>query len=381
MLSDSNSLVQLQRTRLFLEEGDPHAALPILSTVYTSDTNLHRNLAYLNGWCLILLKQWNAAMQALSPLLGSAFSIEEPLHPVEREQQPICLLLLGEAAFNLTLYTDASRHLRACLKVLHEKRAHLPSVRVKARRLLALTCVKRGLYKTAVQHFEDALRLCRLYDDQTTTPCVYAGLCDAYRLAGNFSQASLAGEEALRLLTLAQKTELRAQMYYTLGRVHFETGDYSAALEQYQTALALATELASSEQMLKSYTALAELNLLQEHLADASDYSDRALALLPNVSDAQECGITYLIAGRIARAMALQASESKRYQLLEEAVLAFKSASNYLVCVTACPYAAEVYHCWAQALEDLGRMQEALERWRIGYEMLSKPPERELCPR
>ena len=140
----------LYRARLQLEEGQVEAALATLSTVRPVDEKTQRDVAYLVGWSYIRCKQWKEAIQALSPLLAASYEAKELETQLERERMAYYLLYLGIAAVNLANYEDASHHFAHCLKLLHDKRVHLPHVRIKARYSLATACSQRGLYDVAM---------------------------------------------------------------------------------------------------------------------------------------------------------------------------------------------------------------------------------------
>src|SRR6266487_4536741 len=195
MTSRTNPQMLLYRARLFLEEGRSDEALSALESIHTEDEKQQQDVAYLLGWCYIQRKQWKEAVQVLTPLAqikpeGEADTL------LERERLALYLLHLGEAAINLSHYEDASQHFTNCLKVLHDRRVHLPSVRIKARYSLGMTCIRRGLYSAAIQHYEEALRLCRHYNNDDELAHIYHGLCDAYRNIGDFARAMTVGQEA-----------------------------------------------------------------------------------------------------------------------------------------------------------------------------------------
>src|SRR5207237_1272976 len=166
LFSDTSYDTQLvlYRTRLFLEEGQTEAALSMLETIHPENEKLHNEVAYLLGWCYIQRKQWEKAFGVLTPLLEAAqYTDGEQEGLVDRERLALHLLRLGQVALYLAHFEDASRHLTLCLKVLHDRRVHLPGVRIKVRHYLALACCARGLISSCVEHYEEALRLGRHY--------------------------------------------------------------------------------------------------------------------------------------------------------------------------------------------------------------------------
>src|SRR5690242_16779832 len=131
MTSQTNPQMLLYRARLLLEEGRSDEALAALETIRTENEKQQRDAAYLLGWCYIQRKQWKEAIDALTPLaeIKPEGEVDTLL---ERERLALYLLHLGEAATNVSHYEDAAQHFTNCLKVLHDRRVHLPSVRIKA---------------------------------------------------------------------------------------------------------------------------------------------------------------------------------------------------------------------------------------------------------
>jgi tetratricopeptide (TPR) repeat protein len=86
-------------------------------------------------------------------------------------------------------------------------------------------------------------------------------------------------------------------------------------------------------------------------------------------------GVTYQSVGKVTHAEAQQAEGEQCVKFLEEAACWFEKALAELLTTQAYPDIAEVYGNKAQVLEDLGRMQDAIQCWRSGYEALSHTAE------
>jgi tetratricopeptide (TPR) repeat protein len=365
----------LYRARLLLEEGQYEAVSPILERVQCEDEKQHQELSYLKGWYYIQRKQWDAAIEALEPLLEQHvkdLETGEQETPAERERLVLYLLRLGIAAVNLCQYEDASQHFSLCLKVLHDRRVHLPAVRIKARYSLAMTCLVRGLYPAAVQHYEEALRLCRHYDNEEEVPHIQHGLCDAYRYTGELTRARDAGYEALRLYEQRRDPLMEARMHNKLGHICLLLSDFHRASDHYTESLAIATGCDAYTMVMLNCAALADLRLAEERVGEARRYCTHALSNMKRTDDVHMRGTTYYIVGKVAYEEACRAEDKMlRRRRLEEAIECFTTASEYLEQTQAYPDRAKVYSSWAQALEDLDRAEEAIDCWRAGYKMLS----------
>jgi tetratricopeptide (TPR) repeat protein len=372
MTSQSDPQMLLYRARLYLEEGRSKEALAALQALHTSDEKVQRNVSYLLGWCYVQQKQWQEAVEVLSPLLANVKLTGEADSLVERERVALYLLRLGEAAINLGHHEDASLHFTICLKVLHDRRVYLPTVRIKARYYLGMTCIVRGLYSAAVQHYEEALRLCRHYNNEEEMAHVYHGLCDAYRHSGDFARATTAGEEALQLYRRRADREMEARVHYLMGRISFLLGDLRAASDHYTESLAIATSYNGPTMAMLNCVALADVRMGEERLEEARRYCQLALETMQRSHNVQMSGTVYHAVGKISHEEARQAHGDQRQQLLQEAVSWYQKASELLSPTQAYADRAEIYGRWAQALEELGCAQEAIDIWRSGYEVLSK---------
>ncbi len=372
MTSQSDPNMLLYRARLYLEEGRSEEALSALRALHTKDEKLQRDVSYLLGWCYVQKKQWKDVVEVLSPLLADMKVGEKFNSLLERELVALYLLRLGEAAVNLGHHEDASLHFTICLKVLHDRRIHLPSVRIKARYYLGMTCIVRGLHSAAIQHYEEALRLCRHYNNEDEMAHVYHGLCDAYRHTGDFAKATTAGQEALSLYRKRSDREMEARVYHLMGRISFSLGDLREASDHYTESLAIATGNDGPTMAMLNCVALADVRMAEARLEEARRYCQFALETMHRSHNAQMSGIVYYAVGKIAHEEARQTHGLPQQQLLEEAVSWYQKASELLNPTQAYADRAEVYGRWAQALEELGCAQEAIDVWRSGYAVLSQ---------
>ena len=375
VIQNTDTQLVLYRTRLLLEEGQTEAALSILEAIRPENEKLHDDVSYLLGWCYIRRKQWEEAFAVLSPLLEAAQHGDgEQEALLDRERLALYLLYLGRVALYLAHFEDASRHLTLCLKMLHDRRVHLPGVRIKVRYYLALTCCSRRLTSGCVEHYEEALRLARHYGREEDVPDILYRLCDAYRQSKEYVQAYTAGQEALHLYQSRMNRQMEARMHNQLGHACRLSGNYDGAVNHFTESLALAAACQESTLVISNCIDLAGVHIAQERLDEASRYCQRALELLEGSENLHMRGITYQIMGKVTSAQARQREDTERVELLEAASLSFGKALDALRTTQACSNIAEVYTDWATVLEDLGRTQEAVECWRCAYEVLSHTP-------
>ena len=319
MQTQPTQTTSLNRARLLLEEGRSEDARTVLEAIQTGSDEQQRDVTYLLGWYYVISKQWENAGQALSSLLTSTAREDEDAQQetlLERERLAIHLLRLGQTAVNLAHYEDASRHFTLCLKLLHDRRIHLPALRIEARYNLAMTYVMRGSYTVAIQHYEDALRLCRHFELNEALPDIYYGLCEAYRCIGNFTKAHEVGREALRIYQERGNGPLQCRMYAMLGRISLLLGDYESAANYYRTSCALAISNNRPKMIMLNYASLAEVCVAQERMVEAREYVHLALEATTQVDDVFLCGIVYATVGRVTLAE-VRLTDAAQGQLLD----------------------------------------------------------------
>jgi tetratricopeptide (TPR) repeat protein len=362
----------VRRARLYIQEGQPEEALAALETIKTDDPEQEQEVAYLCAWCYNQQGRWVEAVRYLSSYTPN--TIEDNWNDAdhnERERRAFYLLWLGNAAVNLSHYGDASRHYEQCLKILRERRVHLPRVLLKARCGLGLTCTMNGFYLAAVQHFEEALQLCKHDLESEDVADIYYGLADAYRLAGKFDQAYTCGKMALRLYEKRSQRYFEGRMHNVLGRICFQMGQLQDAADHYMEALSAATLDNTPGMMMLNFAALADLRLAEGRLDEAHRFCQRAQEAGERVQDDHMCGLMYLVCGKVAHAEAEQKQDEQQQRLLEESIHWFEKAREQLSLTQASTNLAELYGWLARTYEELGRHQDAVEYWKYAYSSLS----------
>jgi tetratricopeptide (TPR) repeat protein len=359
------------RVRYLLSQKERELALAILENVSVEGEKDRKELNYLFGWAYVLHRRWDDATRILPIQTMFAESQRDFDSINDRERLILCLLCLSDMAINASRYEEASLHLARSLKVLQDRRVQLPMAKIKTKYFLGTTCVMRGLTAAAIQHYEDALRLCLYVENDQEIANIYHGLCDAYRRAGNFMNAHLAGIEALKLYERTGDTHSQGIMHNRIGRICFKLGYYPEASDHYTEALVIATTEGSEKAVMINCAALADLRLAQGRVDEAKRYSQRAQEFTARSDNEYLSGLTCLIAGKVAQAEAEQDNGERKQELLELAITLYTSAKELLKDSEAYDDLAELFGRWAQASEDLGRSEEAITCWRSAYAVLS----------
>lgn len=363
----------LFRARLLLEEGQSDTALKILEAIVPDGEKQQKEVAYFLGWCYVLHKRWGDATDVLSPIFSFVDDEGESESRIDRERLALCRLHLGYAAINFCRFDEATHHFSRCLKVLNNKRVNLPPiVRVKAHYSLAMSYMMRGLYRTAIQQYHEALHHFLYIDNDGELGNIYYGLSDTYRLVGNLEDARLAGERALELYVKAANRSREGATHNLLGQIALENKDYRVASDHYTEALAISNACAGTKMSMLNCTALADVRLAEGRLDEAKRFCQLACEMMSHVSDNYFCGLTYCVTAKVSHSLAGQAREEERQRLLEETIQWLEKAKGSFAGMEVDGDTAEMYQLWAQTLEELGNYQEAFAFWRSGYETLSK---------
>jgi len=314
----------LFRARLLLEEGQADKALPILEAIQSDNEEEQQEITYFLGWCYVSSKRWDDAARVLSPLPKFVEGDGGEESRIDRVRLAHSLLRLGQAAVNLGQFEDASRHYTKCLKVLQNKKIQLPEAKLKARYGLAMTYLMRGLHAAAIQHYELALGLCPIDDDEEMGH-IYYGLCQAYVGSGNLTNAQLAGEKALKLYEQCADRYLEGLAHNMLGYIYLKLGDYRAASDHYTEALSLAASHNGHKMVMINCASLAEVRLAEGRLEEARRYCQRALENIDLIQNKDRYleSLTYLMCGKVAQAEAQQV-EGEQRQRLRAAFLHYK---------------------------------------------------------
>jgi len=365
----------MYRARLWIEEGQYDLALTTLQHIQTDDPEQERQMAYLSAWCHTRLEHWAEAQRLISQLYTPG-NIEESWNDAkhnERERRAFYLLCLGNAAINLNRFEEASQHYTQCLKLLSERRVNLPQVRIKARYSLGMTCIMSGFYAMAIQHYEEALRLCQNNPDQEDLPEIYYGLCDANRLLGKFESAYTFGVKALELYENRGMRTMEGRAQNMLGRICYQIREYDEAADHYLESLSIATLDNNNKMKMVNFTALADLRLAENRQEEAQRYCQRALEVADGMHDNYYLGLMYLTCVKVTLAESEQAEGEQHEILFSNARRLFEKAKEHLSQTQASVLLGEVYGRIAQMLEKSGQSQEAISYWKTAYESLSSP--------
>jgi tetratricopeptide (TPR) repeat protein len=365
----------IDNARLRIEEGKYEFALTTLQHVETNDPEQQSLITYFAAWCHIRLEHWTEARCQLSHLYLQS-SIEEGWNDAkhnERERRAFYLFCLGNAAIYLNRIEEASQHYTQCLTLLSERRVKLPQVRIKARHSLGMACILSGLYAMAIQHYEEALHLCKHYPEYENLPEIYYGLCEANRLLEKFDSAYTHGIKALELCEKRGMRDMEGRIQYMLGQICYQMHDYNEAADHYLKSLSIATQSNNPQMRMGNFTALADLRLAEDSLEEAQHFCQNALEVVNETLDDYDLGLLYFTCGKVTLAEYQQAQAEQPEILFSRARTSFEKAKEHLSQTQASALLGEIDGRIAQMLEQSGHTQEAISYWRAAYEALSEP--------
>lgn len=363
----------LKRIRLKFEEGQEEEALALLDALSADEPKEQQDILFTRAWYHTRKEHWEQAVALLAPLYDTEH-IEadwQDASLTERERRATYLLWFGNTAVNFSYYEDAAYYYTRCLKILDLRRVHLPKICIQALLGYAMTCIPLGLYASAIQQYQEALRTSNKEKISEYLPHIYHGLADAYRCAGNFDKAYDNGKTAL--LMYREKTDryYECRMLSLIGRIAFLMGDHRAAADHYMESLTIATIDNLPGMKLISFVSMAELLLSEERLEEAKRFSNHGLEVSDQVKDDHHLqGMMYLVCGKIAQAEAAlqqsQQGQQARY-LYEEAQSYYKQAKAQLDLTQARTTLSELYGRMAEVCEALQEPEEALHYWKRAF--------------
>lgn len=369
----------LNRVRFILEEGQPERAREVLKRICPENEEQQEEIKYFQAWSYIQDESWDEADHLLTPLVQRVELDEETddLNLRNRLRRALYLFQLGNTAVNLYHYDDASRHYAKCLKLLQDRRFQLPPkvgiIRVRARYSLGMTCIERGLYPAAKQHYEAALKM---YTELFEGPPavwkedlghIYYGLCDLYRKSGSSIDALEMGKKALSIYDDLREPLLKGRVDNLLGHIYMQLGEFHDASDHFTASLATATTYNRPAMVMINCSALAKLRMTEGRLKEAMDYSKLAMEWMDRLNNEHLTGMAYLTTGLVTRANASQLQGEERRSLMEDALSHFEQACEHLNKTQAYDKVSEAQGRRAETLEMLGRTQEALACWNSAY--------------
>jgi len=370
----------LRRIRLMTEEGQEENVLEQLDGLVAEDPQMQQEIIYTRAWYHTHKREWKQAFEHLSSLYEPQ-SIQndwDETTRTERERRAFYLVWLGTVAVNLSLYDDASRHFTQCLEILQMRRVHLPKLRIKALCGQAVTCLTAGLYAVAIQHYQEALKVCakeKLQQElKKDIAGIYYGLAEACRQIGDFAHARIHGRMALQMYEDLHDRYLVCRVYNVLGRVAFQLGEHQGAAELYMESLSLAVLEDRAGMKMLNFIGMADVRLAENRLDEAQRYCDHALETSVHLQeDHHLCGMMYLVCGKVAfaRAKEMQGEEA-RYEL-QEAQRIYKKAEEHLAQTQAIAHRSELYGRRAEIYEALNQPQEALAYWKQAFDTTAAP--------
>jgi tetratricopeptide (TPR) repeat protein len=370
----------LRRIRLMTEEGHEEDVLKQLDALLTEDPQVQQEITYTRAWYYTQKGQWNETFEHFSSLYDpqSIQSDWDDTTHTERERRAFYLVWLGTIAVNLSRNDDASRLFTQCLEILEMRRVHLPKVRIKALRGQAMICIASGLNAVAIQHYQEALKVCAKEKLQLELKRdiadIHYGLADAYRQSGDFGRARTHGRMALQMYEDLPDRYFVCRVYNMLGRIAFQLGEHQVAAEHIMESLSLAVLEDKVGMKMINFVAMADVRLAEKRLDEAQRYCDNALETADHLQDDHHlCGMMYLVRGKVAFARAKEAQGEAAGCALQDAQDIYKKAEEHLAQTQATAHLSELYGRRAEVYEALNQPQEALACWKSAFDVSASP--------
>jgi tetratricopeptide (TPR) repeat protein len=365
----------LKRIRLKFEEGQEEEALALLDAISTADPQEQKDILFTRAWFYTRKEQWDQAVSLLAPLYKSEhFEAEwQDVNLTERGRRATYLLWFGNTAVNHSYYEDAANYYTQCLKILDMRRVHLPKVQIQALLGYATTCIELGLYASATQQYQEALRLSMKEKIADYLPYIYHGLAEAQRWVGSFDKAYENGNTALRMFREADNRYYECRILNLLGRIAYKEGNHRMASDHYMESLTIATIDNFSGMKLINIVSMAELLLDEGRLEEARRYSDHGLEVCDEVKDDHQLqGMMYLTRGKIEQAEAAKAQSQQARYLYEEALSYYGKAKTHIDQTQARMTYSELLSHIAEVYEAMQEPDVALDYWKSALQIANQ---------
>ncbi len=364
----------LHRAHLFITEGQIEEALATLGQIQPEDISQKREVAYLQAWCCTIDRRWDEAAQFLldPDVTPQSEGDIQAFGQTERRRRASYLLLLGNIASNLGRYEEATRHYNQCIRFLDERRMNIVGVRIKARLGLGTAYTQTGFYNVALNHYEDALRLCGDDPVHLDLPDIEYGLADAHRHLGNFEQALENGQKALKIYAARGDKAFEGRIRNLLGRIYYQMREFQIASNYFTEAFTLAVSAQRPGVIVANLTALADVRLEEGMLDEARRYCQHALEYADRVERKHILAMLYIVYGKVVEAQAGEAEGYEASKLIEEAVTWYQKAETTLLPLQARIELSQVYGRLAHILEMSGKQDRAIVYWKSAYALYDR---------
>jgi len=317
----------LMAIRAMLQD-QPAIALETLMTFQGTSSQEKRYSAYLKGWALYLLREWERSRVALYDLIAPVMSFfQDEEHWSSEDRTIITALRLGYAAVRLELYEDAERNLQLCrLALAHTKHTFL---KFETWYLLAYVCLKTQRYQTSLRYTTYAGKVGGKQGlKEVQQADLHACRTFAHWYLGQFDKMRNEASAALALYEHTGKPVEQAQMQLCLAEWARQTkapaDTRRQALEEALRLVQLAPPSTDLRCVVEVSLALAHFFAEQgrEHISTSLYYDSLAReAMLTKRDDVHLSATTLTESSRILRLCAMQYTPQmlQRNSLLQQA--------------------------------------------------------------
>ena len=262
-------------------------------------------------------------------------------------------MLLGSHYINIGRYEEAVRELRQAQRGF--RRAENKARLAQATYDLGRCYFVQNQYERALEFFEESLGLFQELEDSFGVEYVQIYVGWTYDRLGDSAKARALLEEALQAAQENRYRELLPDAYAALGELH-RHNDKPQARQNFQRASDLWKEPAFSELSVEARSYLGLLEAERGRFQRALAYSQQSVARARQLERVHTLAQTLI---NLARVYLLQQEYRKAIEVLDE--LTSPAAGNL-----GLEFRAQAFHVRGQALEGLGKADEAKAAYSIG---------------
>lgn len=243
--------------------------------------------------------------------------------------QPLTLCLMGESQYRLGQYLEARANLSTLLSLETDQ-----GLEAKALALMGHVHRMLGEYRTAIQHYNQALELAHSLGDKNQEITTLNGLAGTYFSLFDYQGAAELYLQSLGLAQSLGNLDAEGAALGNLGAVYLEQGELNRAQELFQKGLEICVRVGSQqrEAVVRNNLGLTQYRL--EAYQSSLEYSQQALELAQKLRDRRieasalgNLALTYFALGQYDTALEL----NKRALELERGLHNRHSEADLLV--------------------------------------------------
>jgi tetratricopeptide (TPR) repeat protein len=355
--SEEEIELQFLEAQILIRQGAAERAIVQLRnlTSYTLTPPQELRLRYLLGWSYFSI----AMLEEGESVLAEALKLTKDSSDYLSLQ---ILNLLGKIYSSMHNYAQGLEYYQLCLHRLEgEQQPQDAFFRAQVYTNMGLNYIYLDKFDEAIQMFQRALSITRELVTTDQLSAMYWNASQQFAEAKDYYHAMLFGHKSLQLHFQRYSGSLKSEIYHYLGRAMLR-GDQQRALDFLEQSLQEVSVLQDQLSLASLTTNMAEWLLMNERVAEAHEYAQRAQALASPSGDSLIAAYALIVLGQVAYAQEAYEAGDGHYMAGLEMLERLGAQEEF----------ADQSAHYAELLENRGMVQEALTRYKKAFESRRK---------